>query len=153
MSEDELYDLYVNQHWSTLRIATLANCNAQTITNHLKSSGVSIRGRGSYKGSKSPEHTEKLKQQISKYSNGLFGSDHPAWKGGRYIDSYGYAIIRRNQKNVKEHRWIMEQHLGRKLEPWQEVHHKNKNKSDNRIENLEVYESYHKKADYKLTLK
>jgi len=39
---------------------------------------------------------------------------------------------------VRQHRWVMEQHLGQKLLPSQDVHHINGNKSDNRIENLEV---------------
>jgi hypothetical protein len=44
----------------------------------------------------------------------------------------------RDGKKVRAHRWIMEQYLGRKLETWEHVHHKNKNPLDNRIENLEV---------------
>lgn len=49
-----------------------------------------------------------------------------------------YKQLSINGKHIDEHRYIMEQHLGRKLERNEYVHHKNGNKRDNRIENLEV---------------
>lgn len=39
---------------------------------------------------------------------------------------------------VREHRWVMEQALGRKLESWEHVHHVDGNHLNNSIENLEV---------------
>lgn len=41
-------------------------------------------------------------------------------------------------KPIDEHRKIMEEFLGRKLSSNEYVHHKNRNKRDNRIENLEI---------------
>jgi len=49
-----------------------------------------------------------------------------------------YKRIVVNGEEVREHRWIMEQHLGRKLETWEHVHHIDGNHLNNSLSNLEV---------------
>lgn len=81
------------------------------------------------------------------WSNGkkrpeISGDKHPRWKGGRWISNDGYKIIENSQENngerIMEHRKVVEEHIGRKLLDTEIVHHKNENKLDNRIENLEI---------------
>jgi len=54
-------------------------------------------------------------------------------------DGRGYRVITVNGKRYLEHRWVMEQQLGRPLEPDEEVHHKNRVRDDNDPSNLELW--------------
>lgn len=57
----------------------------------------------------------------------------------KYYYKDGYVKVKlKNGKVVDEHRYIYTNYLGRELTYNEVIHHKNGNKSDNRIENLEL---------------
>lgn len=80
-----------------------------------------------------PAHKGKVLKKLQ-------GKSNPNWKGGRYfVKRTGYIEIYTgpSQKQL-EHRYVMEQHLGRKLLRTEHIHHINRDKTDNRLENLEL---------------
>ena len=87
----------------------------------------------------------------SRLCKARWGADH----GGRFpdgatrINNDGYVLVKKSDATryagtpgwVLEHRWKMEQRIGRELLPNEEVHHKNTIRHDNAGSNLELWTS------------
>ena len=91
-------------------------------------------------------HYNRKQRLCSKACANLFQT-HPDWG----TDQHGYKTRFRSDGNgrrvwVTQHRKVMEEHLGRPLRPEETVHHVNGDRSDNRIENLEIWSSRHGKG-------
>lgn len=76
------------------------------------------------------------------------GENNPMWRGGTKIGKGGYILVwipehpnSNSQGYVSEHRLVMETHIGRHLYPEEVVHHINKDRQDNRVDNLELMDS------------
>ena len=82
------------------------------------------------------------------------GPAHHAWNGGRRVSREGYVQVKPTDADlaycmvnssgyVLEHRLVAGRALGRKLTRKESVHHINGDKTDNRLENLQIRQGQH----------
>ena len=76
-------------------------------------------------------------------------------RGSGCLDKNGYITLpcpdwlkigKSKNYRIPQHRLVMSEHLGRPLLDHEEVHHKNGVRTDNRLENLELWSSWHPKG-------
>ena len=77
----------------------------------------------------------------------------PKWKGGRYLDSDGYwNVYTKFRTYQKEHRFIMEMSIGRKLFKSEFIHHIDLDKKNNDLRNLFLCPDEQKHRDIHMEL-
>jgi len=165
ITKEFLLNLYVGEKKSLREIGLLIGKSPRQVCRYLKQFNIKARNPSFVKGSKtrlgailsqetkdkiSRGHTGKKltsehREKVIKTLNHRVGAGNGGWKGGVFINPKGYRYLRmaghpnvQSNGYVPEHRFVMEQHLGRLLGRFEHVHHINGNKSDNRVENLEL---------------
>lgn len=122
-----------------MHVPTRGEAAKQTWKNH-KHPNIGKRGKESYMFGRNPSPETIAKQRAA-----ISGEKNYHWSGGRKMHSGGYVLVyapdhpRRDRNGfVLEHRLVMERAIGRYLSEDELVHHINGDKTDNRIENLEL---------------
>ena len=129
-----MWEHYINQQLTTRELARRAGCCQETAWRWLRNLGI-------------PTRDAKTARKLMKHGH--------RWNGGRKITNMGYVLVRHPRHRladvdgyVPEHRLVAEEAFHCTLAPKEVVHHVNKNKQDNRPENLIVFANNTKHLKY-----
>ncbi len=168
---DKVIKLYLDGMGSH-SIAKKLGIGKTTVLRILKNNGVEIRARATdlpieeiirkIKSGKSLEEisrdyqcsSSKIQRFLKKKNIDIFeikflGKNPGSLPFKKIASGYIYEYIPLHLQNkygckrIMQHRRIMEDFLGRKLDKFETVHHKNGVRDDNRLENLELWSSRH----------
>lgn len=156
-TREEMVDMYINKEMSMKDISTALGISAGKIHKLIGLYGIEarqapyknaiIKSRESNRGNTyakgkhcSEEQKEKMRlSHLGKYTKPSEYGAHEKVRSDGYICVYCPNHPSTTKDGyVMKHRLVMEKHIGRYLKDDEVVHHKNKNRADNRLENLEL---------------
>jgi len=120
---DEIYDL-IKQNKSKAYISRHLNCREHTLSSFFKKNGIYYKGNQGEKGTKKSWNKKSIYEYLKK--DGLFITTH-------YLKQ---RLIKENIKECKCERCKREKWLGKNIPL--ELHHKDGNRYNNELENLEI---------------
>lgn len=128
------------------RLREISEATRRKISESLKGKSNPFKGKHQSEEAKRKISEAKKCENNPMYGVHRFGKEAPNWKGGIAIDKDGYILkycpnhpYANNHGYVRKHRLIVEQYLGRYLNPEEVVHHIDGNKQNNNITNLMVF--------------